>query len=133
MPEIHIDIPGYVQPKQRTFGRGWVTPPETRAYEKLVRQISHLAMKGSPPLIGYIALEITITCEVPKSWSSKKRGKALRGEIYPTSCDIDNQAKAICDGMNKVVFLDDRFVNSLIARRVYGESDGAKIIVSMLE
>ena len=46
MNEVRLEIPGYCQPKQRTFGRSFVTPPETRAYENLVRQYARLAMKG---------------------------------------------------------------------------------------
>jgi Holliday junction resolvase RusA-like endonuclease len=134
MRAVEFEIPGYCQPKQRTFGNRFVTPPETRAYEKLVRQVANIAMKGNPPLLGFVSLSIRIYCSIPQSWSSKKRGLALRGELMPTHCDVDNCVKAITDGMNRTVFLDDRFVNELIVRRQYTEvEEKTYVTVSVIE
>jgi hypothetical protein len=58
MNEVTFTVPGYCQPKQRTLGRGFITPPETRAYEKIVRQYAKLAMRSTPPLVGFIGLTI---------------------------------------------------------------------------
>jgi Holliday junction resolvase RusA-like endonuclease len=132
MKVVRFEVPGYVQPKQRTFGKGWITPPETRAYEKLVRQMALLAMKGSKPFDGFIGLEIEIICEVPKSWSKKKAAFALEGRLFPTHCDIDNQVKALCDGMNRALYTDDRFVNHLLVRREYGQKDIAIVTARSL-
>lgn len=54
---------------------------------------------------------------------------ALWGKMFPTHCNIDNQIKALCDGMNEIVFVDDRFVNHLIVRREFGEEDRATMKV----
>lgn len=127
-------IPGYVQPKQRTFGNRFVTPPETRQYEKTVGQIAKLAMKGGAAHRGFVGLTIDIICQVPQSWTRKKKEWALAGKIFPTHCDLDNQIKCINDGLNKIVFEDDRFVNSLIVRREYGTEDKAIVkVVGMNE
>lgn len=124
-----FEIPGYCQPKQRTFGRSFVTPPETRAYEKMVRQLGKIAMRGKPPWRGFVGLEIEIICLMPTSWSVRKRHLAATGKLFPTFCDLDNQVKALGDSMNGVVYEDDRFVNSLVARREYGPEEKAIVRV----
>ena len=126
---LRFEIPGYVQPKQRTFGNRFVTPPETRQYERHVRSCATLAMIHKRPYSGFIGLEIEIICSVPKSWSKKKKELAWMGKIFPTHCDIDNQVKAISDAMNRVVYDDDRRVNSLVVRREYGPEDRAIVTV----
>jgi len=129
---ITIEIPGYCQPKQRTFGNRFATPPETRAYEKLVRHYALLAMRGRPVLQEFIGIEIAITHVVPPSWSKKKRAAALSGQLFPTHCDLDNQIKALCDGMNRSVYTDDRLINRLSVRRDYGTADKATVLVRKL-
>ena len=122
-------IEGYCQPKQRTFGRGFVTPPETRAYERLVGQLARVAMKGKPPYNGFCGLDVEIIHEIPKSWSRMKKYAAVQGKIFPTICDLDNQTKSISDAMNRIVFEDDRQVNHLVVRREYGAKDMATVRV----
>jgi Holliday junction resolvase RusA-like endonuclease len=132
MKIVSFEIPGYCQPKQRTFGNRFVTPPETRAYEKVVRQLAHIAMRGQRPFDGFLGVEIEIICEIPKSWSKKKRDWAIAGKLFPTHCDLDNQTKAICDGMNRTVYEDDRRINHLIVRREYGEPERVTVTVRSL-
>jgi len=62
----------------------------------------------------------------------KKRGRALRGELMPSHCDLDNCVKAISDGMNRAVFLDDRFVNELVVRRQYTEDEEKACVTASL-
>ena len=120
-------VPGYCQPKQRTFGNRFNTPPETRAYEKAVAQLAKIAMQGKGPYGGFVGLEIEIICEVPKSWTKKKRAWALEGKCFPTHCDASNSLKALEDGMNKIVYIDDRFINSIVLRREYGPEEHARV------
>lgn len=121
-------IPGYCQPKQRTFGRSFITPPATRLYERTVKSHARLAMNGKPSVRSFVGLEIEIICRIPPSWSKLKKSMALKGEIFPTNCDIDNQIKALADGMNGVIYEDDRQINSLIVRREFGPED--KVIIT---
>lgn len=126
---VEFTVWGYCQPWQRTL-KGFITAPETRQYEKMVGQEAKLAMKGKPPYNGFCGLEIEIIHEIPKSWSSKKKHAAVTGQIFPTICDVDNQIKGLSDAMNKIVYTDDRFVNSLIVRREYGPKD--KVIIKVM-
>ena len=57
---------------------------------------------------------------------------ALAGKLFPTHCDIDNQVKSLSDAMNRIVFEDDRFVNSLVVRREYGPEDKAIVTANVM-
>lgn len=128
---ICFNIPGYCQPKQRTSGKNFSTPKETRAYEKLVKTYASLAMRGKPPLTDYIALDINIFCEIPESYGKKKTDAAINGILKPIHCDLDNCLKAVLDGMNGVVYEDDRRIYKIIASRKFTEGEeGVTVMVS---
>lgn len=129
---VRFEVPGYCQPKQRTGGFNYSTRPETRAYEKLVRQYAALAMRGKPPIEGFIRVEIAILHAPPKRFTLKQRDLVMAGKLFPTACDLDNQTKSVCDGMNKVVFNDDRRIATLFAYRKYGTEDMACVTVQEL-
>ena len=121
-------VHGYCQPKQRTFGRGFITPPETRAYEKLVKQTAGLSMRGQP-YTGFVEVIIHINCAIPKSFTKKKRAAALLQRIFPINADLDNCVKAILDGMNRVIYADDRQVMSISASRQYAQEECVNVSV----
>ena len=75
-------------------------------------------------------VEVTVTAviEIPKSYRGKKRTDALLGRTAP-SPDIDNLAKSILDGMNRVVWDDDRLVVKLTACKKWGERGEALVAV----
>lgn len=89
-------------------------------------------MKGKKPFTGYVGLEIEIIVKPPESWSKKKKAWAMEGRMFPIHCDIDNQIKGVCDGMNRAVWNDDRQVNYLTVRREYGPEEKVLVTVSGL-
>ena len=89
-------------------------------------------MKGRQPIATYIGVQIEVWRVVPKSWSLKKQAEALAGKLYPTSCDVDNQAKACLDGMNEIVYVDDRFISELSITRKFAREEKAIIMVRSL-
>lgn len=127
---INFRIDGYCQPKQRTFGN-YITPPETRAYEKMVKTLAKLAMKGKPPLLGPVGVMLTIECAIPPSWPTKKKHLAAEGKLYPTHADIENCSKSCCDAMNGVCYADDRQIQKLTVERSYGPAE--HVFVSIYE
>lgn len=109
------------------------TPPKTLAYEGLITHAAQLAMRGAAPLDGDCRLEVDIVCSVPASWSGKKRTQALAGGIRPAKKpDADNIVKAVCDGMNGVVWRDDVQAVEGSWRKVYGETPGLRVRVASL-
>jgi Holliday junction resolvase RusA-like endonuclease len=98
------------------------TPEKTVNYETLVRLAAHQAMDGQPPFARPVSLLVQIWVSVPTSWSNKRRDLALRGFIGATKKpDADNVLKAIKDGMNGVVYVDDARVTSIKLSKQYGE------------
>ena len=109
------------------------TPAKTVAYEGLVAHAAAQAMRGTPPFDGACRLELDIVCTVPASWSAKKRAAALAGSMRPTTKpDIDNTIKALADGMNGVVWRDDKQAVEVLARKVYGPTPGVHVMVAAL-
>ena len=127
-----FDIEGYCQPKQRTIGN-YRTPPETRAYEKLIKDTARLSMRGKLPYTGFVKVDLRIICAIPKSFTGTRHKSAQLNLIAPTHCDLDNCIKALLDGMNKIAFSDDRFVCEINAHRRFGEKDIASVWVSAVD
>ena len=120
--KIKFTIPGPAQAKQRprvnrNTGRIY-TPGATSKYEKLVKE-----SYGDNPRFEdqFISVKILFKFEVPKSYSKKKRSEALAGNLRPTKADIDNYIKSVLDGLNKVAFLDDRYIYSITAEKIFAE------------
>jgi hypothetical protein len=97
--EVSFTVTGYVQPKQRTFGRGFVTPPETRAYENEVRRAARQAMNGHPPIAGFVGLEREIICRVSASIYRRLSGVAptIFHRNVETSCVDDLPPNGVHD------------------------------------
>lgn len=125
---IAFTVPGEPQGKGRPrVGRvgqhaRMFTPAKTVAYEGLVAYAAQRAMDGRSLLLGACSIDLDIVFGVPASWSAKKRGQAIAGELMPTKKpDADNVLKAVCDGINGVVWGDDVQAVNVSIRKRYGE------------
>jgi Holliday junction resolvase RusA-like endonuclease len=106
------------------------SPKTTVDYESKVSDSAKLAMGASEPLETPVGAYIYITLPVPASYSKKRTQACLSGEERPTKkSDIDNYCKAIFDGMNGIVFVDDSLVVSLHATKVYGTIGMVEVMV----
>jgi Holliday junction resolvase RusA-like endonuclease len=106
------------------------SPKTTVDYESKVSESAKLAMGASEPLETPVGAYIYITLPVPASYSKKRTQACLSGEERPTKkSDIDNYCKAIFDGMNGIVFLDDSLVVSLHATKVYGTIGMVEVMI----
>lgn len=106
------------------------TPEKTVNYESLVSHSAKVAMNGMALFDGPASVTLEIRCQVPASWSQKKRAQALAGQVYPTTKpDIDNVEKAIFDGLNGVVWRDDVQVVDVTKRKRYADTPGVVVTV----
>jgi len=106
------------------------SPKTTVDYESKVSESAKLAMGASEPLETPVGAYIYITLPVPASYSKKRTEACLSGQEKPTKkSDIDNYCKAIFDGMNGIVFLDDSLVVSLHATKVYGTIGMVEVMI----
>ena len=106
------------------------SPKTTVDYETKVAEAAQLAMGGSEPLETPVGAYIYITLPIPASYSKKRKQDCLSGNERPTKkSDIDNYCKAVFDGMNGIVFLDDSQIVSLHSTKVYGTIGMVEVMV----
>jgi len=124
---VAFTIPGVAVAKGRArFSRqgGFVrthTPEKTVKYENLVKLMASEAMAGIDLFTRPLALSIDIYMPIPSSWSKKRQELAVCGLIGATKKpDVSNVLKAIEDGMNGVVYQDDKLIVSGKFSKQYG-------------
>ncbi|RQQ42018.1 RusA family crossover junction endodeoxyribonuclease [Burkholderia stagnalis] len=104
------------------------TPEATERYENLVRIAAGAAMRGSAPYEGPVRLVVHIGLPIPTSWSAKRQASAAAGMIGATKKpDADNVVKALKDGMNGVVYVDDGQVVDLWVSKRYARAPGVRV------
>lgn len=133
--EVVVIIPGAPQGKGRhrtrvihpkAGGKAFATQyadPKTKAYEGVIKTLAMVEMAGQEPIKGPVHLALISRILPPQSWPAWKREAAVRGQILPdTKPDPDNIKKAVMDGFNGVVWVDDCQVVSYVHRKEYHES-----------
>jgi Holliday junction resolvase RusA-like endonuclease len=137
---IAFTVPGQPQGKGRPkivkiggFSR-MATPKKTVTYEALVAHTAQQALAGRGLCTLAVGVDLSIDMEVPSSWSEKKRRQALAGEVLPTTKpDVDNVVKAIFDGLNGVLWLDDKQVVDTRIRKRYAATPCVRVEVWCVE
>jgi Holliday junction resolvase RusA-like endonuclease len=131
---LTITIPGAPVGKGRaraTRGGRLYTPAKTANTEAFVK----LCAMQSLPEEYEIAVEplfvaVEAVCDVPVSWSKKKRETALSGVSRPTGKpDLDNIAKLYCDALNGIVWKDDSQIVAMQLTKRYGHEPKTIITV----
>lgn len=137
-------VPGLPLPEPRPRatsinGRAHVYKPATaRDWKALVRLSAAQVMLGAP-LAGPLRVGLTFRFPRPAGhFGTGRNATRLRSTApaWPVGnrSDIDNLAKGVLDAMSGVVFLDDRQVVELDARKLYtrSEAPGVAVGVSLL-
>ena len=115
--------------RQGTFVKTY-TDTKTLTYEKSIQTYAKQAMGSTSPLIGAVAAYLHIGIPIPPSYSKTRQKACIEGLERPTKKpDIDNIVKAILDGMNGIVYLDDKQVVDLHLTKVYSSKEGVDIMV----
>lgn len=110
------------------------TPARTASFEGKVRAVAKEAMArtGARPTPDAVRVEIAFDRAMPKSWSRAKRAVHI-GQPIISGADIDNQAKAILDALNGVVWEDDVQVSDLNTTRRWAEAHAFRIRIQIAE
>ena len=117
------------RPRATKQGRVY-TPAETVSFERTVGQIA--AQQFPAPITGPVKLTIAATFQPAKSWSKKKTADHL-GRAHTQRPDLDNIAKAIKDGLNRIAWADDSQVAEMTCRKVWGPTAQTVVHVEALE
>lgn len=131
---ITFTIPGPAvgkgRPRATRQGRLY-TPEKTVRYESLVALAAQEAMQDKWPTEYPIRITINIYCDIPQSWSQKKKNAALDGTIRPTGKpDWDNVGKAISDALNGIVYKDDKQIVWALVTKQYALAPCVEVQVS---
>lgn len=128
---------GKGRPRVSTIGghARMFTPKKTANYETLIAMAAQQAMAGRELINGPVMVELFIMVSVPQSWSKKRKLQALAGQIFPTKKpDKDNIIKAIYDGLNGVVWVDDVQAVDGRQRKRYGDVPGVQVrVIPLIE
>lgn len=126
---VYGEPQGKGRPRFTRQGRTY-TPKKTASYEDEIRLMAKAAMGASEPLETPMAVYCYVTLPVPQSYTKNRSEACLSGLERPMKKpDIDNVAKAFLDGMNGIVYQDDKQVVSLHVTKVYGTTPSVNILV----
>ena len=123
---------GKARPRFRKIGNfvQTYTPAKTKSYEDEIKMFAKAAMGATEPLETPVEVFLYIRNSVPASYSKKRTEACLSGQEKPINkTDIDNIAKAFLDGMNGIVYKDDRQVVELHAKKTYAEIAAVEVLV----
>ncbi len=113
---VVFTVPGRPRGKERPrMGRNgkFYTPKTTREYEETVAWFAKAAYKGEPTK-DPVRLDLTIR-------SSKSRA------------DISNILKSIEDGMNGIIYVDDKQIEEIHISRIKEGNEGVDVAVFLLK
>ena len=122
---IQFTVPGdpVGKGRGRVAGSGtrrWiVTPARTQLYEESVAEFAREAMGDRPPLTAPCHAAIRIYLATPKGWTIERLCMSQLEPWHDVAGDLDNFVKSILDGMNGIVFDDDRRVSQLYACKTW--------------
>ena len=125
-------------PRSRHFKRGWHNPvkDELSAFKAQVRQT--LPPQQGPLFPRGVPVTATLTFYMRRPndhFKGDDRTRGLRSlvpRIRPIKPDIDNLAKFVLDGMNKLVYHDDEQVVKLVVYKLQ-DSEGDCLGRSLIE
>ena len=140
--EIHFVIEGRGQPQGRPravrMGAGvrMYDPPKSKAYKQMVaaKVRSYMKINGIEMLEDPLIVHLNFYFKPPKSYTKKKLKLIEEGKLYYTKLgDVDNLAKGLLDGCNKLLFKDDAQIVSLTSSKHYGKEDYVDVKVEVLK
>jgi Holliday junction resolvase RusA-like endonuclease len=85
-------------------------------------------MQVREPFAGPIRLVLNVAVPIPASWSQKRQREAAECAIGATkNPDVSNVLKAVEDGMNGVVYVDDSQIVDLWVSKRYSRTPGVRV------
>ena len=111
-------------------------PPKSKAYKQMVaaKVRSYMKINGIEMIEGPLVVYLNFYFKPPKSYTKKKLKLIEEGKLHYTKLgDVDNLAKGVLDGCNKILFKDDAQVVSLTSSKYYGKEDYVDVKVEVLK
>tara|TARA_R110000765_G_scaffold412278_1_gene511870 strand:- start:93 stop:518 length:426 start_codon:yes stop_codon:yes gene_type:complete len=110
------------------------TPKKTKDYETHVKQAAWVSMSKHKlnTFYGNCSVKIIAFLKIPKSWNKRKTMEAHLGMVTPSLPDIDNIAKSVLDGIEGIVYQNDKQIFHLeVTKRYVDEETEPQVQVSV--
>ena len=132
----YIKIAGNpIAQKRHRFARGFVYDPSSKDKKQVIHQV--VEQFREKPMEGPVYIDFTFICKRPKShYRTGKFANMLKHtapEFMVKKADIDNFVKFYMDVFNKICYLDDAQVYSMVAKKRYVEEDEEPCVEILLE
>lgn len=123
--QISISVPGTPVAKGRPrLGRyGTYTPEKTKGYERVVAWHAASSRRGQP-IRPSTPVRVVVTAVFPRPQRLKRVKDPSDLIPHVVAPDLDNVIKAVLDGLNGVIYKDDKQVVSICATAWYAEKGG---------
>ncbi|QWS02881.1 RusA family crossover junction endodeoxyribonuclease [Limosilactobacillus fermentum] len=124
--EFNIDPVEQARPRATRMGKGirLYDPKKVNAFKRQLGMLARQQMldRGLEPFDGPLEVCMEFYRPVQASISKKERARRLSGVHRPTvKPDLSNYIKALEDGLNGILWVDDNLIVSLEAKKFYAE------------
>ncbi|MEK1431456.1 RusA family crossover junction endodeoxyribonuclease [Limosilactobacillus fermentum] len=124
--EFDISPVEQARPRATRMGKGirLYDPKKVNVYKQQLGYLARQAMqeRGIEPFNGELTVRFEFYRPVQASISKKERARRLSGVHRPTvKPDLSNYIKALEDGLNGILWVDDNLIVSLQAEKFYSE------------
>ena len=107
--------------------------PKSREYENKVRDVARLVMQKNSPMRGQLRITVDFFMTIPKGMPKWVVPLATGKMVRPTKKpDTSNLLKAVEDGMNGIVYIDDSQVVEVVANKFYSNHPRADISIEVI-
>lgn len=132
--EFDIEPVEQARPRATRMGKGirLYDPKKVAVYKQQLGYLARQAMqeRGMEPLDGPLEVCMEFYRPVQASISKKERARRLSGVHRPTvKPDLSNYIKALEDGLNGIIWIDDNRIVQIVAEKKY--SDRPRIVIEV--
>lgn len=132
--EFDIEPVEQARPRATRFGKGirLYDPKKVTVFKRQLGMLAKQQMldRGLDPFDGPLEVCMEFYRPVQASISKKERARRLSGVHRPTvKPDLSNYIKALEDGLNGIIWIDDNRIVQIVAEKKY--SDRPRIVIEV--
>lgn len=132
--EFNIEPVEQARPRATRFGKGirLYDPKKVTVFKRQLGMLARQQMldRGLEPYDGPLEVCMEFYRPVQESISKKERSRRLSGVHRPTvKPDLSNYIKALEDGLNGIIWIDDNRIVQIVAEKKY--SDRPRIVIEV--
>lgn len=128
---IPIKAVGKERPRYSSNTKTFFTPKKTKDFEAEIGAHTkfHMISNNIKQIDGPVTVEIIVKIKTPASWTKRRTASALEGDFnHLITKDVDNLAKSILDGLQGVLYDNDKQVVKCSVEKLYYKVDLIEIV-----